>query len=145
MLVSLELPGNIKVWLRCQCQVIFLWNNLCPFITTVKTERRESALTQTWRQRRFSKTCGVSSLKQEHWPHTNLTGSDLTFPPVRRDPRWFCSPTVKEWSWSQSVWTSSKCFDLSLSVLTSASSLFPNTHQSPCEADSLRLIVKSNS
>lgn len=23
MLVSLELPGNIKVWLRCQCQVIF--------------------------------------------------------------------------------------------------------------------------
>lgn len=23
MLVSLELPGNSKVWLRCQCQVIF--------------------------------------------------------------------------------------------------------------------------
>lgn len=66
MLVSLELPGNIIVWLRCQCQVILAVKQSVSFYNHGEDRKeRIRSDANAERERRFSKTSGASSLKKK--------------------------------------------------------------------------------
>lgn len=63
--VSLQLPGNRKVWLASRCQVIIAAKTISIlFITTVKTERRETFAMELEKNRPASKTRRSGLLKR---------------------------------------------------------------------------------
>lgn len=87
MLVSLELPGNIKVWLRCQCQVIFAVKQSVSFYNHGEDRKERICPDANTEIEMVFKDKWCELVKKEHCANTNPTGSDLTFPPVHRDPR----------------------------------------------------------
>lgn len=64
MLVLLELPGNIKVWLRCQCQVIFAVKQSVSFYNHNEDRKERICPDANAEIEMVFKTSGASSLKK---------------------------------------------------------------------------------
>lgn len=71
MLVSLELPGNIKVWLGCQCQVIIAVKQSVSFYNHSEDRRKRIHIDANMETKTDFKDKSCELVKKDHGPNTN--------------------------------------------------------------------------